>query len=81
MTKFDKDKFKRKLKKKIKKQTGKRKSIQVNSSGPIYFFGAVGAAVYYISTAGDFWAGVVGILKAIVWPAFLVFEALSNLGS
>jgi hypothetical protein len=35
----------------------------------------IGAAVWYISTAATFWMGVVGFLKAIVWPAFLVYEA------
>ena len=46
----------------------------------VYGMGFIGALVYYISTAGSFWAGVVGIFKAIFWPAFLVFEALSHLG-
>jgi hypothetical protein len=41
--------------------------------------GFIGAAIYYISTATDFWIGVVGVLKAIVWPAFLVYEALAKL--
>ncbi len=46
------------------------------SCGGGYFLGFLGAAVYYISTATSFWTGVVGFLKAIVWPAFLVFDAL-----
>lgn len=49
-------------------------------SGAIYGLGAIGAAIYYISTAESFWGYVVGILKAIVWPAFLVFEAMKQLG-
>jgi hypothetical protein len=44
-----------------------------------YFLGFIGAAIYYISTATGFWMGVLGFLKAIVWPAFLVFELLSFL--
>ena len=51
-----------------------------NSCGA-YFLGIIGAAVYYISTATGFWNGVVGLLKAIVWPAFLVFELLKFLGA
>lgn len=47
----------------------------------VYFLGLIGAAVYYISAASSFGAGVVGFLKAMVWPAFLVYEALSQLGS
>jgi hypothetical protein len=44
--------------------------------GGVYGLGFIGAAIYYISTATSFWMGALGILKAIVWPAFLVFEAL-----
>ena len=49
-------------------------------SGFGYFMGFIGAAVYYISTATGFWVGVLGVLKAIVWPAFVVFELLKFLG-
>lgn len=40
----------------------------------VYGLGLIGAAVFYISTASGFWAGVLGMLKAFVWPAFLVYE-------
>ena len=46
----------------------------------VYGLGFLGAAIYYISTATSFWIGVLGVLKAIVWPAFLVFELLKYLG-
>ena len=48
--------------------------------GAVYGLGFVGAAIYYISTATGFWMGVLGVLKAIVWPAFLVYEILKYLG-
>jgi hypothetical protein len=51
------------------------------SGGAIYGMGFVGAVIYYISTATSFWVGVIGFLKAMVWPAFLVFEALKTLGA
>jgi len=44
-------------------------------SGAVYGFGFIGAAVYFISTATSFWIGALGFLKAIVWPALLVYEA------
>jgi len=47
----------------------------------IYILGLIGAAVYYISSSAGFWPGVVGFLKALVWPAFLVYEALKFLGA
>lgn len=50
-------------------------------SGAVYFFGFIGAAIYYISTAATFWIGVLGFLKAIVWPVFLVLETLKYLGA
>jgi hypothetical protein len=46
----------------------------------LYGLGFIGAAIYYISTATGFWMGVLGVLKAIVWPAFLVFQLLKSLG-
>jgi len=53
-------------------------------SGPasaVYGLGFIGAAIYFISTAAGFWAGVLGFLKAIVWPVFLVYEAFKYLGA
>ena len=50
-------------------------------TGPFYAFGFIGAVIYYISTATDFWMGLLGFLKALVWPAFLVYELLSSLGA
>lgn len=50
------------------------------SSGAVYGLGLIGAAIYFISGATGFWMGVLGFLKAIVWPVFLVFEAFKSLG-
>ncbi len=41
----------------------------------VYGLGMIGAAVYFIGQATTFGAGVVGFLKALVWPAFLVYRA------
>jgi hypothetical protein len=49
------------------------------ASGAVYGFGMIGAWVYFIGQATTFWMGVLGFLKGIAWPAFLVFEALKNL--
>ncbi len=49
-------------------------------SSAVYGLGFVGAAIYYISVATTFWVGVLGFLKAIVWPVFLVYEALNFFG-
>jgi hypothetical protein len=47
----------------------------------VYGLGFIGAAVWFISSATGFWMGVLGFLKAIVWPAFLVFEAFQKLAA
>jgi hypothetical protein len=48
------------------------------SSGA-YGLGLIGAAVYYIQHASSFGDGVLGLLKALVWPAFLVHKLLGFL--
>jgi hypothetical protein len=48
--------------------------------GGTYLLGFLGSAIYFISTASSFWMGLVGVLKSIVWPAFLVYELLKFIG-
>lgn len=50
-----------------------------SSSGAVYGLGLIGAAIYYIQTASSFWDGALGLLKALVWPAMLVYQALQLL--
>jgi len=50
------------------------------ATGGAYGLGFIGAAVYFIGHAAGFWAGVLGCLKALVWPAFLVYELMKHLG-
>ena len=51
------------------------------ASNAVYGLGLIGAAIYFISNATGFWMGVLGFLKAIVWPVFLVLEAFKSLGA
>jgi hypothetical protein len=51
-----------------------------NCGNAAYGLGVIGSAIYFVSTATGFWVGVLGILKAIVWPAVLVFGLLKSLG-
>lgn len=55
--------------------------IKEGSGNAVYCLGILGAAVYYIQQADGFWNGIVGILKALVWPAFLVYELLKSLAA
>ncbi|KPK84330.1 MAG: hypothetical protein AMS27_10280 [Bacteroides sp. SM23_62_1] len=57
-----------------------KQNVQCSApAGAVYGLGFIGAAIYFISQATSFWIGVLGFLKAIVWPAFLVYEALKQL--
>lgn len=47
--------------------------------GMVYFLGFIGALVYYIQHATSFWNGCLGVLKALVWPAMLVYRFLGFL--
>jgi hypothetical protein len=59
-----------------------KESMQRNApNGAVYGLGFIGAIIYYISQATGLWMGVIGFLKAMVWPAFLVYEALKALGA
>jgi len=62
-----------------KKRSGQ--NVTNGGVGAFMFLAFIGAAVYFISKADGFWEGVLGFLKALVWPAFLVFEALTTLGA
>lgn len=46
----------------------------------VYGLGFIGAAIYFIGQATTFGLGVLGLLKAIVWPVFLVMALLKFLG-
>lgn len=47
--------------------------------GTVYGLGFVGAAVYYVQHALNFWWGLLGIIKAVFWPAFLLYKLLEFL--
>jgi hypothetical protein len=55
-----------------------KRSIASRSSF-IWFLGFVGALIYYLQHAAGFWMGVLGFLKAVVWPAMLVYKLLEFL--
>lgn len=39
-----------------------------------YGLGFIGAVIYYLQNAHSFWVGVLGIVKALLWPAFLIYH-------
>jgi len=67
-------------KRKVAKKKTIKQSIDRGSGGMVYVLGFIGAVVYYIAQSTSFWMGVIGFLKALVWPAFLVYELMKFLG-
>ena len=49
------------------------------ASNGVYGLGFIGALIYFIQQATTFWIAVLGVLKALVWPAILVFKLLEYL--
>ena len=42
----------------------------------------IGAAIYFVSVSdGSFWGVVLGLLQAVVWPAYVVYHVLVLLGA
>jgi hypothetical protein len=67
----------------MKKQKKEKVCNPISDNGTscaYYGLGFIGAAVYFIGQATTFWGGVLGFLKAIVWPAFVVWGLLKYLG-
>ncbi|MBW2963608.1 hypothetical protein KY306_02430 [Candidatus Woesearchaeota archaeon] len=65
-----------------KKKSKIRCKPSFNSScgGGFYFLGIIGSAVYFISNSTGFWGVILALLKALVWPAFLIYYLLKFLG-
>jgi len=59
----------------------KRKKVNYNSppAAPVYGLGLIGALIYFLQHADTFWAGVLGLFKAVFWPGILVYELLKYL--
>ncbi len=57
----------------------KRTPYANGSSGAIYGLAFIGALIYFLQHATTFWMGVLGFLKALVWPAVLIYKVLEFL--
>lgn len=63
-----------------------RRSVQVverNGAWGVFFLLAyIGAAIYFIAQSdGSFWAVVLGLLQAMVWPVYVIYHVLALLGA
>jgi len=50
-----------------------------NNSGAIYGLGVIGALFYFLQSATSFSLVMIGIGKAVFWPAILMFKILTLL--
>ena len=53
--------------------------VHQGASVPVYGLGFVGALIYYVQHAATLSMGLLGFLKAIVWPAMVVYRLLEFL--
>lgn len=60
------------------KESSKRKTAG-GVSGGIYGLAFIGALFYYIQHATTFVMGLLGVVKAIFWPAVLIYKILEYL--
>ena len=61
------------------KKADSKKCKKGDSGNGIWFFGFVGALIYFWQYVNSFGSGVLAILKSIVWPAYLVLNLLKYL--
>jgi hypothetical protein len=60
----------------------KTTKVSDGSWGAFHFLSFIGAAIYFISiSGGGFWAVILAVLKAMVWPAYVVYHVLVLLGA
>jgi hypothetical protein len=84
---FDEEKFERMIEEGVKKlenidckdKKGFKRHSSSGIAGGVYCLGFIGAVVYFIQQADSFGTGVIGFLKALVWPAFLIYNLLDFL--
>ena len=63
------------------KGKGKGKSGAAAGGGAVYGLGFIGALVYFIASSTSFFDGLWGVVQAIFWPAFLVYELFDSVGA
>lgn len=49
-------------------------------TGWIFFTAYIGAVIYFFGLNMTFWGFILALLKAAVWPAYVIYEVLGSLG-
>ena len=55
------------------------KIVNKGSAGGVYFLAYIGAAVHFVGAVDGFWNIILALLKAAVWPAFLINKVFALL--
>lgn len=61
--------------------TRDRRATGGSAGDAVFGLGLIGAEVWFWQQANGFGEHLVGVLKGLVWPAFLVHDALRALGT
>ena len=56
-----------------------RRAATPSGGGAVYGLGLIGAVIWFWQQADGVGEHVVGLLQALVWPAFLVYDAFKAL--
>lgn len=56
-------------------QRSQRTPTSASGGGAVYGLGLIGALVWFWQQASGVGEHAVGVLKALVWPAFMVYDA------
>lgn len=64
----------------MKKNNAVRVVNKGGAGGGFYFLTFVGAAVYWVQASTGFGEFLVALMKAMVWPAFVMYHVLGALG-
>jgi hypothetical protein len=63
-------------------KNGQARIVRDGQWGFMFLLAYIGAAIYFISeSSGTFWGVILGLLQAIVWPAYLVYHVLQLVGA
>jgi hypothetical protein len=60
-------------------QATRKAAARPAGGGAVYCLGFIGAFVWFWQQADGFGEHLVGFLQAVVWPAFLVYDAFKAL--
>ncbi len=56
------------------------RNIYRGGGDAVYGLGLIGALIYYIEHATSLGMGLLGLLKAIIWPALVIYKVVGGLG-